>query len=231
MNIFIIKKFDYLSEILNHIKKLVNGDYNIELKIKGKGSFSELAQNLNQISSMNKDYIIDTLKSDLICIRLTKDLSSEYNIELKYLLDKLDSMKYFLNLNEDNFELNSLVIDNINFYKTDFDKRELVIKKNLEKKIDLINMDKKLIDDMIKEILENILKYSMEGSNIYIQTFSTGKYRGIYFKNVCKEDIDIKDIRNKGTIGIRCIENISVIQNIRLDIDIEASLFKVTCIF
>lgn len=231
INIFIICKFKYLNEIMVYAKYLSKGYNNQSLSIKGEGSFSKLAKDLNDIALINKEYIKDTIKSDVICTNAIREISENNNIDINELKSVLKKSKDNINLNKVDIDLKEFVNDKISHYEHEFNNKNLELKINLDKDNMVINSDKKILDQVFNELIDNIIKYSLEGTKVYIDIYKKEDNTYITLKNISKEDIDYKDISNKDTIGINLVKNLLAIDDIHFSIEIEASLFKACMIF
>lgn len=231
INLFIIKKFKYLGEILEDSQIIKDGNLNHKVFIKGTGSFSNLGSNINGVVDLANECIIDSVKSDIVIANLLKEISLNNNIEKEELDTLLYKTKSSANPSLEPIDLNLFISNILAYYKMDFDENNLDLKYSSSENILTVNVDKNLLHQVLTILVSNILKHSLSNTMVYIELQNIENNMYLSLKNISKDEINIPTIRGIHNSNIRLCENILAIQNIIFNIEIEASLFKSILIF
>lgn len=231
INLFMIKKFKYLDEILEDSKKIKDGNLNHKIFIKGTGSFSNLASNINSVVDLANECVVDNIKSDIVISNFLKEVSLNNNIEKKDLDSILYKVTSSANPILEPIDLNVFINDILAYYKTDFEVNNLDLKYSSSENNLVINSDKNLLYQVLTILVSNILKHSLDNTKVYIQLQSIENNIYLSLKNISKDEINLITIRDLNNSNIRLCENILALQNIIFNVEIEASLFKSTLIF
>ncbi len=91
--------------------------------------------------------------------------------------------------------------------------------------------DKNIVREALREIYINLLKYTLPNTKVYIEIKEYGDNIYLSIKNVSKDEVSISSMRDEKYKGIKFIENSLYIQNIKVSISLEASLFKIIITF
>lgn len=232
MNIFIIKRFNYLGYILDCTNKIIDEDLNEKIIVQGKGNFSQLASNINTISTIATDCIVDNIKNDIVNIKFIKEVNINNEIEIDELKRLYQRSKGYINLDIQEIDLKDFINDILQFYKTDLAQNGLEVKINYKNIENIkIKTDKQLLKDALDELILNIVKYALENTIVYVDLEKHEDEVSLSIKNISSKEINQKDIKSEDFTGIKLITNIFAIQDIKFDIKIEAQLFKVILIF
>ncbi|MGL5329882.1 MAG: hypothetical protein ACRDD7_11475 [Peptostreptococcaceae bacterium] len=231
INLFIISKFKYLSDIIVHSEKIKRGDIDTKIEVQGNGSFSHLASNLNDISDFFNECILDTIKSDIINMKFLKEVSLLYNINQDDLNTLLNKIRYSITPRLETINLDILVKEVINYHNTNLKEANIQLIYLCDNVDTLIIGDKNILYDVLSEFFNNVLKHSLHSTKCYISIENKANEIHLSIKNISKEDINMSKVRNGRYMGIRLCENMLAIQKIKLNVEIEASLFKYILVF
>lgn len=223
----------------------------VEKEVKSEKMKTEL------ISNVSHD-----LKTPLTSIITYVDLLKDDNLsneKKKQYLDVLDrksqSLQYLI---EDLFEISKVNSKNISLNLSDVDlvylmkqtlleldykikETNLKIKTNFNKDKIIYPLDSQRTFRVFENLITNIIKYSLEGSRVYIDIFENDKDIKITLKNIAKEEIDFnsKDITERfvrgdksrnaegSGLGLAIAKSFVEVQGGKFDIVLDGDLFKV----
>lgn len=222
---------EYLSDILQYCSRIKSGEFDFELPVLGHGSFSKLAQDINTIADLANDCIKDSIKSDIIDTNFILEISNNFSIDKNNLSDKLEQSKKLAYPLIESFNLTEYIDHILTLYKSNFEIHNLFLKYNYENNNSNVNGDKRLLNLVLFQLLDNIINHSLPNTKVYVDIYSSQDRVALSLKNVSAEEVDLHLARSKTLSSIRFCENLLYIQNIRLDIIQEACLFKCTLLF
>lgn len=117
------------------------------------------------------------------------------------------------------------------YYKSEFENINIEIKYIYPEQVSLVLADKNIVREALREIYINLLKYTLPNTKVYIEIKEYGDNIYLSIKNVSKDEVSISSMRDEKYKGIKFIENSLYIQNIKVSISLEASLFKIIITF
>lgn len=227
----------------------------------------EEATNKEKSSIHNKTQLITNLSHDLktpltsiinsIYILKNEELNEEERIEqinilkvksnrLKTLIDNLNevlnSEEDEIILNKSTINLNKVLEDIIDNFSYKFANLNLDVRYNASQEDVFVYIDKDKLIRIFENLLENISKYSLEDTRVYIDIKQVENYVNVSFKNICKDRVEVdkntlgnrfvkgeKSRHNDGYgLGLSIVKNLTRVQGGKVDIKVEGDLFKVT---
>lgn len=125
-------------------------------------------------------------------------------------------------------------------YEERFEKSNLTLKMSLPEKPLVANIDGKLMWRVFDNLLGNIVKYTQPSTRVYIVLDQVGENIIISFKNISKYELNISEDElmerfkrgdssrsTEGSgLGLSIAQSLCVLQNSKLDIEIDGDLFK-----
>ncbi len=210
----------------------------IEEEIKNQNMKGELLNNISKDLNTPVDNIssyIEKLKDD--------NLSNEERI--KY-IEKLEKKSYeFKKLIEDLFEVSKansgsikLDLNNVDVValikQTIVEEREKLDNSSLKLNLKIpsekviLKLDGQRTYKVFENLIENIIKYSLENTRVYIEVKEERKKVYIIFKNISKDPI--KESYGKG-MGLQIVKGFVEAQGGNFDIEIDGDLFKAIIYF
>ncbi|GMQ55854.1 hypothetical protein AN1V17_02460 [Vallitalea sediminicola] len=241
-----------LGELANSINSINNGLHQaVENKIKSERLKTELISNLSHDIRTPLTSIITYV--DLLKIEKDTNKSKKY---IGILEKKSQRLKILTN---DLFELSKASSGNIkvNFEKIDvislinqglgelhekIEERGYNFKVNHSKDNLYVKADGMLLWRVIENLLNNIIKYTSEGSRVYIDIFELDGFVNMSFKNISAYELNIpvdelmeRFIRGDNSrssegsgIGLSIAKSLTELQAGRFQINIDGDLFKAT---
>ncbi len=210
----------------------------IEEEIKNQNMKGELLNNISKDLNTPVDNIssyIEKLKYDNL----------SYEERIKY-IEKLEKKSYeFKKLIEDLFEVSKVNSGSIKLDLNNVDVVALIKQTIVEEKEKLDNTSLKLnlkipsekvilkLDGqrtykVFENLIENIIKYSLKNTRVYIEVKEEKERVYIIFKNISKDPI--KDCYSKG-MGLQIVKGFVEVQGGNFDIEIDGDLFKAIIYF
>ena len=152
-------------------------------------------------------------------------------------ISKVSSGNIEVNLEKISFE--ELIIQSLGEYEKDLKNSKLQIKLNIVN-VDII-ADGRRLWRSISNILENVIKYSVENSRVYISLFETENYGVLTIKNISKEELEItpEELRERfvrgsesrttegSGLGLSIAGGLIELQGGLFEIEIDGDLFKI----
>ena len=210
----------------------------IEEEIKNQNMKGELLNNI----SKDLNTPVDNISS---YIEKLKDDNLSYEERIKY-IEKLEKKSYeFKKLIEDLFEVSKVNSGSIKLDLNNVDVVALIKQTIVEEKEKLDNASLKLnlkipsekvilkLDGqrtykVFENLIENIIKYSLKNTRVYIEVKEEKERVYIIFKNISKDPI--KDCYSKG-MGLQIVKGFVEVQGGNFDIEIDGDLFKAIIYF
>ena len=210
----------------------------IEEEIKNQNMKGELLNNI----SKDLNTPVDNISS---YIEKLKDDNLSYEERIKY-IEKLEKKSYeFKKLIEDLFEVSKVNSGSIKLDLNNVDVVALIKQTIVEEKEKLDNTSLKLnlkipsekvilkLDGqrtykVFENLIENIIKYSLKNTRVYIEVKEEKERVYIIFKNISKDPI--KDCYSKG-MGLQIVKGFVEVQGGNFDIEIDGDLFKAIIYF
>lgn len=91
--LYVIGKLNYLNKIIYATDKIASGNFNYAVKEKGKGLFSRLAHNINNLQSGIKKSLESQIKSDRLKSELITNVSHDLKTPLTSIINYVDLLK------------------------------------------------------------------------------------------------------------------------------------------
>lgn len=245
-------------EVIEILERLNEIKCKEELAIKGRTEF--ITNSSHDIKTPLTSIInyIDILKNKEITeeerVKFTRDLKKRISI-LNDLICDLDYSNELSNENVkvsyENINIEELLEEVIKSLEEQLSKRGLSIKRNISIKNINIKLDKKATLRVFQNIIENILKYGKEHSEVSIDIYDVTKknkgekYIAIKITNISKEEIKLsgtelmkrfkrgeeaRTIDGSG-LGLDISKSLMKLQNGELTIDINNDLFSANLLF
>lgn len=210
----------------------------IEEEIKNQNMKGELLSNI----SKDLNTPVDNIEG---YIAKLKDDNLSYEERIRY-IEKLEKKSYeFKRLIEDLFEVSKansgsikLDLNNVDIValikQTIIEEREKLdnssLKLNLKvpsEKV-ILKLDGQRTYKVFENLIENIVKYSLKNTRVYIEVKEEKERVYIIFKNISKDPI--KEFYRKG-IGLQIVKGFIEVQGGNFDIEIDGDLFKAIIYF
>lgn len=242
-----------LVENINNIKKGMKES--IEEKLKSERLKTDLITNVSH-----------DLKTPLTSIINYADLLGKEKIEnekaQKYIQILKTKSKKLKGLTEDLIEASKISSGNetINFEKLNlaemvlqangefaekFEEKRLMIISNIQKEKIILNLDSKKMWRVLENIYNNIYKYAMENTRVYVSLIEENNKVIFTIKNISKDELNIspnelierfvRGDKSRNTtgngLGLSISKDLVTLQKGRLNIDIQGDLFTVNIIF
>lgn len=137
--------------------------------------------------------------------------------------------------------INELVNQVIAEYYEKFDSKNLKLVSNISKEIMSICADGRRCYRVIDNLFQNIYKYALEGSRVYLDVYKDSGDIVIALKNISREELNInaeelterfvrgeKSRTSEGSgLGLSIAKNLVVLQGGKFDLSIDGDLFKI----
>ncbi|WP_304943651.1 HAMP domain-containing sensor histidine kinase [Vallitalea guaymasensis] len=241
-----------LGELATSINSINNGLHQaVENKLKSERLKTELISNLSHDIRTPLTSIITYV--DLLKIENDKDKSKKYigilekkSQRLKTLTDDLFELSKAssgnIKVNFDKIDVVSLINQGLGELHERIEERGYDFKINHSKDNIYVKADGMLLWRVIENLLNNIIKYTSEGSRVYIDIFDLDGFVNMSFKNISAYELNIpvdelmeRFIRGDNSrssegsgIGLSIAKSLTELQEGRFYIDIDGDLFKAT---
>lgn len=227
---FLNKRLKYLDEIMNKTNQIVQSDMNIKIDEKNNNSFSLLAKNINQISQLGYEILVENIKNSIRDIHYIQTLVNNYDLDEDELYRELEIQKNEININKENVEIEKTINEIKNYYNAELEQKNIQTKIISSKENINIFVDRSLTQKIITKIFMDIIKYSLENTKIYIEIDQINEVSYLSIKSIYKDEIDINKLRSDKNSNLKYIEDAFYIQDIKVNVLSEASLFKIIII-
>ena len=243
--------YKYFQSMFESIKNIRSGlDKAVERETKSERMKSELITNVSHDLKTPLTSIItyiDLLKDESIDqytrIEYIKILEKKSN-RLKVLIEDLFEAS---KLNTGNVELNLEEVDIVSLFRQSMgemeeqvEKSDLTFKLNIPDQIIICELDGSKTYRVFENIINNIIKYSLKESRVYIDIIHSENQVEILFKNISAYEMDFKgeDILERFTrgdksrntegsgLGLSIAESFVKLQGGILTVDVDGDLFK-----
>ena len=187
-------------ELLNNISKIKEG-YSIagEDALRNEKLKTELISNvshdlrtpltsiINYVNILRQDITKDE-KEDYLAIVEKKAKKLKVLIDDLFEMSKINSGK--MELFKDNIDIVSLIHQTIGEYYYIYESKNIEFKVDSYKEEVYIDLDGKLISRAIENIIINAMKYSLEGTRVYVDIREKDGYIVLSFKNISNYEMD-----------------------------------------
>ncbi len=231
INRFISYRIKYLSYIIDSSNKIAKGDLDYKIQEKGSNSFSILAKNFNSISDIANKNIKDNIKNDIASSKLVQEIYRNNGIQKEKVKKMLDEVKNNLQSEVESINIVEIVQTIIKPYQKNIANYQLDLKFNTERKKIHVKANKELTTESVKEFIKNAFKNAMPNTNLYIDIKKENDSIYMSIKNICKEETTMEKILANNAFSIELSKRMLEIQGIKVNIDIDADLFKVELLF
>lgn len=243
--------YKYFQSMFESIKNIRSGlDKAVERETKSERMKSEL------ITNVSHD-LKTPLTSIITYIDLLKDESIDQDTRIEYikiLEKKSNRLKVLIEdlfeaskLNTGNVELNLEEVDIVSLFRQSMgemeeqvEKSDLTFKLNIPDQIIICELDGSKTYRVFENIINNIIKYSLKESRVYIDIIHSENQVEILFKNISAYEMDFKgeDILERFTrgdksrntegsgLGLSIAESFVKLQGGILTVDVDGDLFK-----
>ncbi len=198
---------------------------------------------INYVDLLEKEEIDNDTAKDYI------DVLSRQSSRLKKLIDDLlEASKAStgnISVNLMKFELGILLSQALGEYEERFEKNNLHVVLNKPDEMLFVMADNRHMWRVFDNVLNNIAKYTQQGTRVYIDAKRNGKNVEISFRNISKDALNISGdelmerfVRGDSSrntegsgLGLSIAKSLTEVQNGKLDIQIDGDLFKVLLTF
>lgn len=210
----------------------------IEEEIKNQNMKGELLNNISKDLNTPVDNIssyIEKLKDDNLSnkerikyIEKLEKKSYEFKklIEDLFEVSKANSGSIKLDLN--NIDIVALIKQTIVEEKEKLDNASLKLNLKIPSEKVILKLDGQRTYKVFENLIENIIKYSIENTRVYIEVKEESEKIYIIFKNISKDPI--KEFYGKG-MGLQIVKGFVEAQGGNFDIEIDGDLFKAIIYF
>ena len=250
-----LKKENFTKDYYNmvsYVNDISNGFENaVEQGIKSERLKAELITNVSHDIKTPLTSIInyvDLLKNENIESEKAKEyieiLDNKSQRLKKLIQDLVEASKASsgnIKLNLENLSLSELINQSIGEFEDKFEEKKLSIIKNIPEKDIIIKADSRYMYRIIENLFENITKYALENSRVYIDISYVKENKvKVEFKNISKEKLNITEeelmqrfVRGEKSrttegngLGLSISQSLTEIQNGEFRIKIDGDLFK-----
>ena len=187
-------------ELLNNISKIKEG-YSIAVEdaLRNEKLKTELISNvshdlrtpltsiINYVNILRQDIAKDE-QEDYLAIVEKKAKKLKVLIDDLFEMSKINSGK--MELFKDNIDIVSLIHQTIGEYYYIYESKNIEFKVDSYKEEVYIDLDGKLISRAIENIIINAMKYSLEGTRVYVDVREKDGYIVLSFKNISNYEMD-----------------------------------------
>lgn len=252
-NEFLIGPFKKHADYLNSINDTVNNA--VEERVRSESLKTELITNVSHDLKTPLTSIvnyIDLLKKEDIsnpdAEEYIKVIDRQSQRLKKLTIDIIEASKAAtgnIEIHNENLNLNVILQQTVGEYIERFQERELYLIPNIPDKNILISADGRLLWRVLDNIMNNIYKYSMSGTRVYMDVSCSGSYVFISLRNISKEKLNISPddlterfVRGDSSrntdgsgLGLSIAKSLTEAMNGSFDISIDGDLFKVCISF
>ena len=250
-----LKKENFTKDYYNmvsYVNDISNGFENaVEQGIKSERLKAELITNVSHDIKTPLTSIInyvDLLKNENIESEKVKEyieiLDNKSQRLKKLIQDLVEASKASsgnIKLNLENLSLSELINQSIGEFEDKFEEKKLSIIKNIPEKDIIIKADSRYMYRIIENLFENITKYALENSRVYIDiSYAKENKVKVEFKNISKEKLNITEeelmqrfVRGEKSrttegngLGLSISQSLTEIQGGEFKIVIDGDLFK-----
>ncbi len=250
-----LKKENFTKDYYNmvsYVNDISNGFENaVEQGIKSERLKAELITNVSHDIKTPLTSIInyvDLLKNENIESEKAKEyieiLDNKSQRLKKLIQDLVEASKASsgnIKLNLENLSLSELINQSIGEFEDKFEEKKLSIIKNIPEKDIIIKADSRYMYRIIENLFENITKYALENSRVYIDiSYAKENKVKVEFKNISKEKLNITEeelmqrfVRGEKSrttegngLGLSISQSLTEIQGGEFKIVIDGDLFK-----
>ena len=166
--IFQKKSFDYLNEITDAVRKISDGDLNVNLEIREDDEFSEIAMNLNSMTGDIKELMERERESERTKNELITNIAHDLRTPLTSIIGYLELLSEKKDLPEDTKQqyiniaytktrkLEKLIEDLFGFTKLTYGKIAMKVEK-----IDIVKLLSQLMDEFYPSFTSRSLDYEL----------------------------------------------------------------------
>ena len=187
-------------ELLNNISKIKEG-YSIAVEdaLKNEKLKTELISNvshdlrtpltsiINYVNILRQDIVKDE-QEDYLAIVEKKAKKLKVLIDDLFEMSKINSGK--MELFKDNIDIVSLIHQTIGEYYYIYESKNIEFKVDSYREEVYIDLDGKLISRAIENIIINAMKYSLEGTRVYVDIIEKEGYIVLSFKNISNYEMN-----------------------------------------
>ncbi|WP_373598585.1 sensor histidine kinase [Paraclostridium bifermentans] len=229
-----------------------------ESTLKEKLSISNKSQLITNLSHdlktpltsiINSTYILKTEKLNdeevLEQIDILKNKTNRLNSLIDNMNDVINSDEEDVVLNTENINIVYLLKDTIENFKDRLGESNLHLRVNIQNEDIIMNLDKDKTTRIFENLLDNIIKYSLEDTRVYIDLWQKEDDIEISFKNISKYDIDtnedmltnrfVKGDKSRNSegygLGLSIVNNLVKVQGGKVKVEVEGDLFKALITF
>ena len=228
-------------ELLNNISKIKEG-YSIAVEdaLRNEKLKTELISNvshdlrtpltsiINYVNILRQDITKDE-KEDYLAIVEKKAKKLKVLIDDLFEMSKINSGK--MELFKDNIDIVSLIHQTIGEYYYIYESKNIEFKVDSYKEEVYIDLDGKLISRAIENIIINAMKYSLEGTRVYVDIREKDGYIVLSFKNISNYEMDFDTSRNSriegSGLGLAITKSIIELHDGKVYITREGDMFKI----
>lgn len=241
-----------LNPLKEEVEKIQKGFKKaVEKEIKSEKMKTELISNVSHdlktpltsiityVDLLKDDSLSDEKKKQYLDVLDRKSQSLQYLIEDLFEISKVNSKNISLNLSD----VDLVYLMKQTLLELDYKIKEtnLKIKTTYNKNNIICRLDGQRTFRVFENLITNIIKYSLDGSRVYINIFESDKDIEITLKNIAKEEIDFnsKDIMERfvrgdksrnaegSGLGLAIAKSFIEVQGGTFDIVLDGDLFKV----
>jgi signal transduction histidine kinase len=195
------KAIKELAENINLIKAgykqtLENGVHNEKLKTELISNVSHdlktpLTSIINYVNILKSSDITEVERAEYLLILEKKSLKLKVLIEDLFEMSKINSGK--IKLNRELIDILSLIHQGIGEYSTLYEEKNIHFKVTAEEDAIYMELDGKLMSRALENVIINALKYSLNGTRVYINIKLEDDYVKIGVKNVANYEMDFNE--------------------------------------
>jgi signal transduction histidine kinase len=195
------KAIKELAENINLIKAgykqtLENGVHNEKLKTELISNVSHdlktpLTSIINYVNILKSSDITEVERAEYLLILEKKSLKLKVLIEDLFEMSKINSGK--IKLNRELIDILSLIHQGIGEYSTLYEEKNIHFKVTTEEDAIYMELDGKLMSRALENVIINALKYSLNGTRVYINIKLEDDYVKIGVKNVANYEMDFNE--------------------------------------
>ena len=232
--------YQVLLQSANH---LAQGEFNDKIN-RDLGLFNSLKDELNCINDGFKDAVSKEVASQ----KMKTELISNVSHDLKTLIEDLFEVS---KVNSGNIQLNPIDLDihallqQVLFeYQEQFEHHHLNLKNDYENKKIICHLDSEKTYRVLENLCQNICKYALEHTRVYLQIVETNQQVIVVFKNISAHEIsnpgDLTERfvqgdasrKSEGSgLGLAICKSFVEVQGGTFEVNVDGDLFKTTIIF
>lgn len=188
-------------ELIENINKIKDG-YQISVQevLKNEKLKTELISNvshdlrtpltsiINYVNILGGDNITEEERVDYLSILERKSKKLKVLIDDLFEASKINSGK--IEINKEKIDIMSLIHQGIGEYFTIYENKNLDFKVDSVKEEIFMELDGKMMSRAIENIIINAIKYSLDGTRVYVYAKEENGYLVLSFKNISNYDMD-----------------------------------------